>query len=377
MSADAADAGAPPNLFGRVRSILVRPRAEWARIAVEPAESPLGSHVLPLAAAGALAGLIGALIEMDFSVGAEWSWLLAAALLHVVLALLGVALTAWIAERLAPRFGAEVLPERAAQLAGYAATAFLLAGLAQIVPLISPLVLLAGGIYSIVLYSLGARVLLPMPEDRVVPFVLSVLAGSAFVAVIAAVLINPWIARGREALIAVTPSLATAAPEAAEQARERSQAERALERLLQTYGRQTPIDPARLVEQLPQTLPGGFALTSTEGSAVDGMAQARGEYASGEARLTVNIAHVAALSDATAAARSLDVADAGADGYVRRENIDGRLYMEHVEADAVEYAVIGRGVAMRVEGAGGVTIDQARAAIETIGLQRLERQFGN
>jgi hypothetical protein len=37
------------------------------------------------------------------------------------------------------------------------------------------------------------------------------------------------------------------------------------------------------------------------------------------------------------------------------------------------YIVIGRGVAMIAEG--GVTRDQARAAIETIDLQRLEAEF--
>ena len=55
-------------------------------------------------------------------------------------------------------------------------------------------------------------------------------------------------------------------------------------------------------------------------------------------------------------------------------NVDGRFYAEEVRAGTSRYVVIGRGVIMIAEG--GVTMDQARAAVETIGLQRLEALFG-
>src|SRR5690606_16116752 len=58
----------------------------------------------------------------------------------------------------------------------------------------------------------------------------------------------------------------------------------------------------------------------------------------------------------------------------RSQSIDGRLYAEDVGAQTARYVVIGRGVVMIAEG--GVTMDQARAAVETIGLQRLEAMFG-
>jgi hypothetical protein len=45
-----------------------------------------------------------------------------------------------------------------------------------------------------------------------------------------------------------------------------------------------------------------------------------------------------------------------------------------VGAERARYVVIGRGVAMIAEGE--VTIDQARAAVETIDLRRLESVFG-
>ena len=38
--------------------------------------------------------------------------------------------------------------------------------------------------------------------------------------------------------------------------------------------------------------------------------------------------------------------------------------------------VIVHGAAITTAGTGGVTLDQARAAVETVGVQRLEREFG-
>lgn len=65
------------------------------------------------------------------------------------------------------------------------------------------------------------------------------------------------------------------------------------------------------------------------------------------------------------------------DGYARTQTIDGRIYSETVDnaGGSASYSVIGRGVAVAAEGT-NITLDQARAAVETIGVRRLERQFG-
>lgn len=67
-----------------------------------------------------------------------------------------------------------------------------------------------------------------------------------------------------------------------------------------------------------------------------------------------------------------------AEGYRRIQSVDGRIYAEQVDsaASSASYSVIGRGVALRAEGT-NLTLDQARSAVDTIGVQRLERQFGN
>jgi hypothetical protein len=376
MTADATDLEQPPGLFARARGILFAPQEEWRRIAREEPAPLLKGYVVPLAALGAVARMAGALIEQDFTLGASWSWLLISALLYVVLAVAGVVLLSAFANFFAARFGGERSGDRAKQLAAYAATPILVAGALAIVPLVAPLLMLAGLGYAGILFGMGARPLMSTPEERVAPYALSALGATALVAVVAVMLANPWLVRGREALAEVTPAIAspTARPAPPQQA-QRSEVERALERMALEGARPAPLDPVRLQEQLPHTLPGGFTLSAAAGSAPQGLSQARGEYVSEDTRrLTVTLFHLGAVADARAAAAALDVEDA-ADGYVRRNSVDNRLYIERVHGDSMQYVVIGRGVAVRVDGS-GVTVDRARAAVETIGVQRLEREFG-
>ncbi len=373
---DIAEA-APPSLFARVRGMLIAPQAEWRRIVQEEPAPLLKSYVAPLAALAAAAGALSGLIAQNFALGSTWSWLLVAAALHMVFAVLGVALVAWLANFLAPRFGAERNSDRARQLAAYAATAALAAGVTVVIPVIWPLLILAGFAYSAILFGIGARVLMQLPEDRAPTFVLSVIGAAALVAVIVAMVANPLLERGREALRAVTPAIAEPTSATAPPERRPSDVELALARLAQSDGGRAPIDAARLEEQLPQTLPGGFALSAASSGAPHGLPQAEGIYSDGAANMSVQLVHLGAISDLASAAGALDVPEAGAGGYVRRNHVDGRLFIERADADQVQYVVIGRGVAVRVSGSGGVTVDRARSVVETLGVERLEHTFGS
>lgn len=374
---DTAEAG-PQSWFGRVRGMLLAPQIEWRRIAQEEPAPLLGSYVAPLAALGAAAGVLKGLMDQSFRLDSSWSWLLISAALSVVFALLAVALIGRLANFFAPRFGGERNEGRARQLAAYAATAALVGGVTVIIPWISPLLMLAGLAYSAILFGMGARVMLQTPEERVPAFVLSAFGAAALVAVIVALLINPLLERGRTALASVTPPIATPTSATTPSAEpRRSEVELALARLAHSGGSRMPIDPARLEEQLPQTLPGGFALSATSSGTPQGLPEARGIYASEGAVMSVQLVHLGAVTDFGAAAALLDVPEASAGGYVRRDQTDGRLFVERTEGDAVQYVVIGRGVALRIEGSGGVTVDRARSAVETLGIQRLEHLFGS
>lgn len=374
---DLADAG-PPTLFRRVRGILIAPAAEWRRIAEEEPTALLKAYVAPLAIVAAVAGALRELIGQGFALGATWAWLPVAAALQVAFAILGVMLIGWLANILAPRFGGERNADRSRQLAAYSATAALVAGATVIVPVVWPLLLMAGFVYSAILFGMGARVLLPMPEERVPTFALSVISLTALIAAVAAMIVGPLLDRGREALAAVTPAIATATATTARPEQEPlSEVERTLARLTQGETGGAPIDPARLEEQLPQTLPGRFAASAMSSGAPQGLPQAIGLYSDGAGSMSVQLVHLRAVSDIPAAAAALDVADASAGGYVRRTQVDGRLFIERADGAHVQYVVIGRGVAVRVEGAGGVTLDRARSAVETVDVQRLEHLFGS
>jgi hypothetical protein len=137
----------------------------------------------------------------------------------------------------------------------------------------------------------------------------------------------------------------------------------------------------RLQAQLPQTLPGGFSLTSTSSGSMMGTSQAEGVYQSGDARLTVTVVHMGAMGAIAGMAQGMNVQEnrQDADGYARTQTIDGRIYSEEVSnsGGTASYGVIGRGISLTASGSGGVTLDQARAAVDTIGVQRLEREFGS
>jgi hypothetical protein len=377
MSADVTAAEPSATFFTRVRDILLRPQAEWARIAAEDAGPLLKSYIAPLAALGGLAGLVAQLMAQNFALGAAWSWLLVTVVLQIVFSVAGVVLVSALANFLAPRFGGERNGDRSKQLASYAATALLVGWLTVVVPMVGLFIVFAGFVYSGILLAMGAPALMAVPQERVPGFALSVLAAAGAIALIAGMILNPLLNSGREALAAVTPSIAAPATTAvAVQEPQLSEVERALERSALDLSRPAPIDPARLQEQLPQTLPGDFALQSTTTSSLHGLSQARGEYTGPEGGLSLTIAHLGAVTDTSAAAAALDAPAPGPSGYVRRETLDGRLFIERAQDETVQYVVIGRGVAVRVDGVGGVTVDRARSAVETIGVQRLEHAFG-
>ncbi len=158
-------------ILERSRQILLSPRSAWPAIAErgDSARQVMIGHVAPLAALSALAGFIGySLIGVGaFGFSARVPLLagLAQMVVAFVLALVMVGLLAWLAQWLAPRFGGVADMGQSVRLAGYAATAGLLGGLFQILPMLAVLGLLAG-LYSLYLLYTGLPVLMKnRPED--------------------------------------------------------------------------------------------------------------------------------------------------------------------------------------------------------------------
>jgi hypothetical protein len=389
MTIDTATSGAP-NIVERAKNILLSPRAEWARISTE--STGLGpllmGYVLPLAAIGALASVIGSMLFLGMLFGAAGLVpAVVSAAVGVGITLLGVFLCGILVNALASSFGSQPNQMRANQLAAYSATASLIGSWGAIIPFLGWLVALAGGIYSVVLFYMGLTPMMQTPEDKRVLFTI-VLALIAIVAwwlvgmVVAMMLLGMGLGVGG----AMSRGFSFQENAAQQQSEvtlpgggsvNLSELQRQAEAMQGGSG--VTIDPARVQAQLPQSLPGGFALASSSSSAAMGMSQAEGVYRSGEAELRLTVVQTGAMGALAGMATGMNVQEnrQDGDGYARTQTIDGRIYSEEVDnkASSASYGVIGRGIAVTAEGT-NITLDQARAAVETVGVQRLEREFG-
>lgn len=278
MTIDTASAGAP-NLIERAKNIMMQPKAEWDRIATESTGlgALLTGYVLPLAAIGALASIIGStlFLGMMFGAAALIPAVIGAAI-SVGLTLLGVFLCGILVNALASSFGSQPNQTRANQLAAYSATASLIGSWGAIIPFLGWLFALAGGIYSIVLFYMGLTPMMHTPEDKRVLFTI-VLALIAIVAswVVGMIVATTLIGMGLGIGGAMTRGFSmNHAPQAAAQVETASLSAITLQAL--QGGSRVTVDPARVHDQIPQSLPGGFALTSSSSNSVAGLSQAGG-----------------------------------------------------------------------------------------------------
>lgn len=150
-------------LVDRVKNILLTPKTEWSVIAGETAtvQGLYTGYIMILAAIGpvALALRLGL-----FGMG------LGLALVSYVIALVMAFVLAAIVDALAPNFGGEKHLERSLQLVAYAFTAAWVAGIFHLVPFVGSLLSLAGSLYSLYLFHLGAPVMRKCAPDKATVF---------------------------------------------------------------------------------------------------------------------------------------------------------------------------------------------------------------
>lgn len=158
------------DIVGRVKALLVAPRAEWPRIAAEPATigGLFTGYAMILAAIPAIAGFIGVAF-VGIRIGTDTYKLpmntaLTQAVVQYVLSLVGVFVYGKIIEALAPTFGGVKDPLAAMKVAVYGATAFWLAGIFGAIPMLGILGIL--GLYSLYLIYTGLPVLMRCPPDK-------------------------------------------------------------------------------------------------------------------------------------------------------------------------------------------------------------------
>lgn len=177
----------PPSggMIGRIQRLLLTPKEEWPRIEAEPmtVQGIVTGWVVPLAAIGPIAGLIGGqlfpytvpILNISFRppiVGA------------IVLAVLGWALAVglnyvWslIIDALAPSFGGTKNPISALKTAAFSATAIWVCAILSLLPALAAIGALLG-LYSVYLFWIGGPLLMKIPADKAPGFVVvSIIVG--------------------------------------------------------------------------------------------------------------------------------------------------------------------------------------------------------
>ena len=187
MAIDSEPLGAPglepkSSMIPRIRRILLEPKLEWPRIDAEPmtVKGIMTSWVVPLAAIGPIASLIGGQVfgygALGFVYRPTLASALAGALIAYLLSLLSVWLLGLIIDALAPTFDGTKNPVAAMKVAAFSMTASWVAGIFGLIPMLAILGIV--GLYSFYLLYLGLPRLMKVPESKAVTYTIAtVVAG--------------------------------------------------------------------------------------------------------------------------------------------------------------------------------------------------------
>jgi hypothetical protein len=164
-------------LVQRARSLLVSPRTGWPVVAAEPATIAdlFRDYFMVLAAIPPVCGFVKISL-----IGYAWHGFrvyrrgiipgLAAALVEYIVSLVAVYALSLIVDALAPSFGGQHSRVQALKVVGYSYTAAWVAGFARLLPGLSGLIALAGGLYALYLLYLGLPHTMRVPAERAVPY---------------------------------------------------------------------------------------------------------------------------------------------------------------------------------------------------------------
>ncbi|MFI4975214.1 MAG: Yip1 family protein [Caulobacterales bacterium] len=163
------------NIVTRIQNILLKPKEEWAVIDAEPAtvQGLYVGYAAILALIPAIATIIGRMFPVCILGVCVQPNIFAGVLVGVltyVASLVGVYVSAFIANELAANFGGQKNFIQALKATVYAYTAAWLAGVFGVIPVLAILSIV--GLYSLYLYWLGLPRLMKVPEDKAVGYVI-------------------------------------------------------------------------------------------------------------------------------------------------------------------------------------------------------------
>ncbi|MDR2856393.1 MAG: YIP1 family protein [Novosphingobium sp.] len=365
-----------PSLVDRARAIILTPREEWPKIALEttPQSDILRGYVLPLAAIGPVASFIGSqvfgygLLGFAYRPGLVWS--LSTAVLSVVMAIVSVFVLTFIADFLAPKFGGESNRASAFRLVAYGYTASWLAGIFGLIPALIIFSFL--GLYSLYLLYAGATPLMKVPQEKAVGYTAVTILCAAVLAMIAApitaAITGLWAAGPRSIASSdisgkvSLPGIGSIDLDKVQQATRQMEAA--------TNGKAPPVASDRMQALLPETI-GAWRRSATESMAMGPAGStAQGTYTAGDKSFTLQITDMSALGalSGLGAAIGLQQSREDADSYEKTATVNGQMQTEawNRKTASGKYGVtVNNRFLIEAEGSAG-SIDELKQAVGAI-----------
>ena len=371
-------------LVQRVKDILLKPAATWDVIDGErPTVASLYTgYIMPLAAIPAIAQVIGMTVfgAGAFGIVVKWSPVTAVVqgLLMYVLSLAMVYVLALIIDGLAPSFGGTKDQNQALKVAAYSYTAGWVAGVFSIFPALSILGLV--GLYSLFLLYVGLPKLMKAPQDKALPYtgvviLVAIVIGIVVMMVLGSVATLTGAGRGVMDGAQVSGTMKLPGGEGSVDLGKLQAAAKAIENSEAV----TATDPDALKAYLPASV-AGFTRTEVSASTASAAgiegSQAEAQYTRGESNLKLQVTDIgqAGALASIAGAVNMKSSKETATGYEKTGVVDGRMTQESYDRQAKsgEYSVL-VGERFMVEASGnGVTMDELKAAVEAVGISRLE-----
>ncbi len=388
---DLGPAPAGNGLIDRVKGILLAPKAEWPRIDAEPSTIAdiYKSHVVPLAAIGPVATLIGGQVFGHGAFGIVYRPTLLSA---VVTALVGYALTlvmvyvcALVVDALAPQFGGTKNKLSAFKVAAYGATAGWVAGIFGLIPALG-LIALLGGLYSLYLIYLGLPVLMKAPEDKAVGYTAVVVLVMIVAALVVSLVTAPIaLLFGGGGLVSSASSVSGTVNVPGAGSLDLGKLDEAAKKMEAAAERAKSgqaaavIAPDVLQGLLPATL-NGLARTSIEsqsgGAGGIGGSNAEARYGSGDSEIKLSVTDMGAMGGLAALGGALNVQSSKQEGtsYEKVGKVDGRMTTEKFDSADKRGSygtIVGDRIMVQAEGH-AASIDVLKAAVVGVDLAKVE-----
>jgi len=184
------------NIVERAKNIILKPKDEWTIIDQETTGIPslILTYLISLALIPTIAAFIGYGIMGANIFGPSLSLGIKQAIVTFVTTFLGVCISAYTINYLAPNFGSTKDLRKAMQLVIYSYTPVMLAGAFLAIPALGVFAIV--GIYGLYLLYIGIKPMMKTPDDKVTSyFVVSLLVVIAIYAILATVLAGILIGR--------------------------------------------------------------------------------------------------------------------------------------------------------------------------------------